>query len=569
MAPLRFAELSDTVHHDIALFLSGHDVGRLAVLAPSFACLFQLEQLWATLLERDYGHSGLQMLKRRSASSAYRACSGQAYCRCLRWYRVPCAHELGNREGSPGMFAWRGFLFVYGGWGDSGPARDLHAGRLRHPLVLHQVALRGSSPPAGYEMKVTPLAEDLEGDSPGDATLLVAVTGGYLFGGYRRESDVFGVMEIALPGRGGANAPAPADVSPGRTAPGDDEEPLPSARWLHVGSMTPRSNHSATFVPARLAGSLYARGALVLFGGNVRGRCSNTVDVLDLESMSWEFEKVAGGAAPSPRNSHTAALQTTADGCRLLVVGGGTGDASNGGPPRGGSDLDDAHFLDLRTLEWTPAARMEACAEAVGRGHVLCEVAGTHVAVGGGRRFHTAALRGHAPVGRAAGSAEGRTDRHLAWPVESAGATGTTGPSGLLAVFRASLPGPRMFGGGCALPDGTILIYGGWHPQWGTYGDLWAAHADGWETPFLEPLCRRPPAAPRNSAPAAATESGSSDEGESPGVCCACCAAVRGFFTSTWGLAAVAVLAAAVASRCWRPGQACSWAPLSTEEPAE
>eukprot|EP00747_Dinoflagellata_sp_TGD_P037989 gnl/TRDRNA2_/TRDRNA2_139412_c1_seq1.p1 gnl/TRDRNA2_/TRDRNA2_139412_c1~~gnl/TRDRNA2_/TRDRNA2_139412_c1_seq1.p1 ORF type:complete len:139 (-),score=13.01 gnl/TRDRNA2_/TRDRNA2_139412_c1_seq1:171-545(-) len=46
------------------------------------------------------------------------------------------------------------------------------------------------------------------------------------------------------------------------------------------------------------------------------------------------------------------------------------------------------------------------------------------------------------------------------------------------------MPSPRILGGGCALPDGTLLLYGGWNPALGTYGDMWAAHVEGYITPF-------------------------------------------------------------------------------------
>merc|ERR1719335_2036321 len=46
-------------------------------------------------------------------------------------------------------------------------------------------------------------------------------------------------------------------------------------------------------------------------------------------------------------------------------------------------------------------------------------------------------------------------------------------------------PRPRAFHAAISLaPAGVpvLLIYGGWHPYYGNYGDIWAAKLDAWDT---------------------------------------------------------------------------------------
>jgi hypothetical protein len=293
-----------------------------------------------------------------------------------------------------------------------------------------------------YEMKVTPLVDAAEENAA--ATLRVVVTGGYLRGGYYSESSQFGVLEIVF-----------------------EEGKTPSAKWIKIGVMTPRSNHSATFVPPRLAGTQFPEGYLLVFGGNVNGRATDSLEVLDLRTYKWTPVH-AEGEAPGPRNSHTATLVEGAlrnlslqQSPRILILGGGNGDGTNGGPPRGGQDFSSAYWLHgLEGVEGLQFAR--ASEGANGRGHTACLMAGTGtvLAFGGGRP----------PTKDMAAYLEGRPQ-----PLENCAAA-------------SSSPQPRAFGGGCGLPDGTVLVYGGWHPRGGTFGDFWAAHAGASPTKFFAQL---------------------------------------------------------------------------------
>lgn len=286
---------------------------------------------------------------------------------------------------------------------------------------------------------------------------------------------MFGVLEIRFPGVRYLST-ASSLMEQGLASeqehllPADEQasdRPFPTARWTHVGQMRPRSNHTATFIPPSAAGTQYLQGYVFVFGGTMAGHTVNTVDVLDLETFTWDANKACHGEVPTPRNSHSAMLLATPHGPRVLVAGGGTGDRSNGGPPRGGTDLSDASWLDPRTFTWEPAA---AGSSLLGRGHVAVDLCGTAALVGGGRSpslqctAFSAGIRLESGCGR--------------WDVEA-----------LTGVAGASLPQPRVFGGGCTLPDGTLLMFGGWHPWRGTSDELWAAHVDGCVTPFCSSIC--------------------------------------------------------------------------------
>eukprot|EP00249_Psilotum_nudum_P015783 c25518_g1_i2 orf=2-823(-) len=79
---------------------------------------------------------------------------------------------------------------------------------------------------------------------------------------------------------------------------------------------------------------------LVMFGGeDWRGHCLNDLNVLHLETMTWEAVE-AVGTLPSPRSGHTATVQTNRF---LLIFGGGAKSTC----------FNDLHLLDLETMEWS------------------------------------------------------------------------------------------------------------------------------------------------------------------------------------------------------------------------
>ncbi|CAJ1427662.1 unnamed protein product [Effrenium voratum] len=416
------ADLSQEVLAAVLHSLQGLEVlAKLGPASRSLRLLLQDEHaetsLWPGFLKQEFPE-----LERPGFAEAYRQLTARRLCRSIEWRQVP-SRGLGQREGSPGMFQRRGQVFVFGGWG-YGPMKDLHVANLKDVqnvqdvLNFREVPIRGAGPFASYEAKTTVLDDE---DSDSDS-FRVLVTGGWRHGGYCEESNMYGIMEINF------------------------EEAAVTARWLKVGEMVPRANHTATFVPPSIAGDAFPQGYVVVFGGCIDGQASNCLELLDLSSMQW-LEPAASGETPRPRNSHSATLVRDADfgvlGPAILVAGGGTGDGSNGGPPRGGRDLQDAFWLRLRGgldldglgLRWAPAAVPGA-----GRGHVAARLAGTSTVVflGGGKP-----------------------------PLPQARSTGGD----------LEAPG-RAFGGGCSLPMGCVLVYGGWHPSRGTFGDIWAAGVD-------------------------------------------------------------------------------------------
>lgn len=447
---LHLGNISCSLQSLILQFLHGYEAVVVAAIAPSLMHSLTSRDIWERFLQQEAEAKGVSLTPTGSqvGLTAYRKFVSHSSCLALKWHSVPCTHNLGKREGSPAVFCCCDFVFVYGGWSTSGPAIDLHVGHLTHPFTLRKIPIRRpmgiDAPPPTYEMKITVLADNAEHlQENGENVVHVAVTGGYLSGGYHRESNIFAILELQFD-RSGSSPP--------------------TASWHHSGTMTPRSNHSATYISADVAGPRYVKGCLLAIGGNVRGRVVNTVDVLDLEDMTWEYEKATTGSPPEPRNSHSAVLMKSGGMTRVLVMGGCTGDRSNGGPPRGGADIYNAHWLHPQSFTWQRAP--EADAVSLGRGHIAVKLCGTVVIIGGGRLpgFQVTAFRG---------------DSQPSWIVEA-----VDGGKGL--------PRGRILGGGCALSDQSVLMYGGWHPMMGSFDDMWVAHVDGWITPFCAPLCGLP-----------------------------------------------------------------------------
>eukprot|EP00930_Biecheleria_cincta_P027071 TRINITY_DN19020_c0_g1_i1.p1 TRINITY_DN19020_c0_g1~~TRINITY_DN19020_c0_g1_i1.p1 ORF type:complete len:299 (+),score=50.13 TRINITY_DN19020_c0_g1_i1:267-1163(+) len=196
--------------------------------------------------------------------------------------------------------------------------------------------------------------------------------------------------------------------------------------------------------------------------------------MLDLATLKWcacDASLPDPVAKPSPRNSHSATLlQVPFLGDAVLIVGGGTGCESNGGPPRGGRDLTDSWWLSgLESggpFKWTRAPNDAGRPVAAGRGHVACRLdgTGTILTVGGGLPPRNMCVAFDAAKG---GLAYG-------------------GDCHVVEMERQAAPYPRAFGGGCALPGGSVLIYGGWHPRFGTFRDVWIGHVGSAETELFK-----------------------------------------------------------------------------------
>lgn len=108
--------------------------------------------------------------------------------------------------------------------------------------------------------------------------------------------------------------------------------------------------HSSSFTKLEVFGQApIARGLqsvtlvgsqLYMFGGeDTKRRLLNDLNILDLETLTWETV-VASGACPSPRSGHTAA----AHGNRYIFIFGGHSLSSC---------YNDLHALDLENMEWS------------------------------------------------------------------------------------------------------------------------------------------------------------------------------------------------------------------------
>merc|ERR1712137_1175708 len=73
-------------------------------------------------------------------------------------------------------------------------------GPLQNPLELKRISIEGRGPPRSYEMKVTLLEdENVHPDKLCSSSVQVAVTGGYMQGGYWQESGSYGIIELRFP----------------------------------------------------------------------------------------------------------------------------------------------------------------------------------------------------------------------------------------------------------------------------------------------------------------------------------------------------------------------------------
>lgn len=109
---------------------------------------------------------------------------------------------------------------------------------------------------------------------------------------------------------------------------------------------------------------------LYMFGGeDSKRRVLNDLNVLDLETMTWEVP-VTSGACPSPRSDHVATAY-----CEkyIFIFGGGShSDCYN-----------DLHVLDLESMEWSPV-ETQGIEPRPRAGHAGVTVADSWFIIGGG-----------------------------------------------------------------------------------------------------------------------------------------------------------------------------------------
>eukprot|EP00933_Yihiella_yeosuensis_P044973 TRINITY_DN40269_c0_g1_i1.p1 TRINITY_DN40269_c0_g1~~TRINITY_DN40269_c0_g1_i1.p1 ORF type:complete len:404 (+),score=99.66 TRINITY_DN40269_c0_g1_i1:182-1393(+) len=268
----------------------------------------------------------------------------------------------------------------------------------------------------------------------------------------------------------------------------------------------------------------------MLFAGNVNGIASNTIDILDLSTFVWSHLGSLGNS-PTARNSHSAILMPDAEEpdnkANLLIFGGGTGSDV----PRAGIDLQDFAVFDPRAMVWKcpavtthgEAARTAGGSAPVvpGRAHAAVKVGRSVLFHGGGRNptNQLSAVLCHALSERQVlrltnrrnrslseeGTVDGDEDVDVGDSPSSGGAFAACAAAGteqarsteawcrMLRSLKwkpvpplaesGSAPTPRSFHAAVSLaPAGVpvLLIYGGWHPHRGNFGDIWAAKLDPW-----------------------------------------------------------------------------------------
>lgn len=423
----------DATFRHILGTLAGQECAALGAVCRLWGSILGDDSLWIEHLERLARKGLIYEPPCDTARQRFRKVAALLGGKGGAWARVP--HQgLHPTEGCPHLFLVGSRLCCFGGFGgygphsgmdiaDMSPLREwlLHggaAGAEAPPLRFQRLAACGQPASPAYNQSCTPVGLNT-----------VVVVGGFRRGGYQDESHEWAVATLSDDGVAW-RLPERAEAS--RSHP------------------KARGGHSATYIPAEVIQSHdYASGILLVFGGNINGEPTNSVDILDLHTWEWSTDVPLEGERPQPRNSHSATLLGSVESARLVVVGGGDGSDV----PRAGSDFSDVAILNLRDMRWEAASPLPA-GLAVGRAHVAISLGEAVITFGGGR-LPSSLLS-----------------------MISATATSTSGRN-LPAEPR---PDAVAFHGATSLlPLGLpmLVAFGGWHPREGTSGALWACKLDG------------------------------------------------------------------------------------------
>eukprot|EP00439_Symbiodinium_sp_Y106_P079051 s977_g17.t2 len=254
----------------------------------------------------------------------------------------------------------------------------------------------------------------------------------------------------------------------------------------------PRCAHSATFIPARLAGAEYPEGCVAVFGGHTQ-HCTESLanmDILSLSNWQWRALPLIEKSEALPedwqmqhRHGHSATLFEVDGRGYLVVVGGGIGNILENWGVR---DFGDLVVLDLDPSGWRWIGhymfRHDHSLAMPGRHHTACKgLGGKLLLMGGGRRpgRQVCVVDAEQCIRRAVcGDAVGQTGlrpipHQVPRPV--AGEEGGAAASMELGRSEAALPvGRKMHGAACLAPWAPlVVIFGGWEtgPH---FSDLWA-----------------------------------------------------------------------------------------------
>ncbi|CAE8654965.1 unnamed protein product, partial [Polarella glacialis] len=526
---IAFLDFNDEIQAQVLSFLPGWVSAQAQAALPSWRSILSCDSWWRTRCLRDFK---AHLLPRTPAGvgaatwhAKYRQLNAAKKARTGTWCHRSRRHGLGDRVAQPQMFVGREGqkLFNYGGWSGRGPQNDLHwvpidtlrscaarsplasaasgSGTTAEPWKFVRAEEHGTPAFHGGVQALTPLwfgsadtpslkhiaatsaalaascaaAGDKAVVSSGSegfgSCLLFAFGGGQ--GSYRNEHNSWAVG-VLHEGQGSD----PAKVLWGRPKPARTEGADDDEEFYQPGA---RAAHSATYVPARLAGGLFPEGCVVVYCGHrqhVREELGS-IDVLSLHDWRWQPID-HGQEAPEPRHGHSTTLLEVDGKGYLIVVGGGTGNILEN---FGVQDFYDAAVLEIATWNWLGKFRLdlEPGAAGPGRHHTACSgLLGQIFLFGGGQRpgGQVLLLDGEGLVRQALAG----TSRRVALREVSSQISGSEregGPAPALPTGR------KMHGAACLLPWAPMLVvYGGWE-RGPHFDDLWV-YAMGGDAEDLE-----------------------------------------------------------------------------------
>ncbi|OQS02119.1 Rab9 effector protein, partial [Thraustotheca clavata] len=207
----------------------------------------------------------------------------------------------------------------------------------------------------------------------------------------------------------------------------------------------PRAWHSSVYLPQKKL--------MLVFGGeclkNDAMESLSDFMILDTECFLW-YPPAVNGTPPTGRSGHTMCVLGSD-----VVVFGGT---------RGRNRMNSMHILDTNTWTWR-SLKVEGRAP-------------------GARNYHSAVAMGKNRMVIFGGNDTKRSfdDVHVLERREADGAWFWFHPT-----TTGSGPTPRTGQSAVALDDNTIVIYGGWDPQWDApqntklFGDVFALNIQTWQ----------------------------------------------------------------------------------------
>lgn len=501
-----FRDLNDEVQAQVLSFLPGWAAAKAQVAMKAWRVLLADETWWKDRCTKEFFAPQLSdgALNTVGWREKYVELLGANSSSLGTWCYRSRRHDLGDRVAQPQLFVGPNGkrLFCYGGWTNRGPQTDLlwanvdavAASTSRPPSVqssqeqedlqetsnghwrFSRAETSGTPAYRGGVQTLTPLWFGADGPSEDH----IASTGAELVAlAASRGSTAVTVrpgasLIMAFGGAQGGYRSEHNDWAIGVLSEGDGETPA-SILWgrprtvKSVGGTpedfrpTNRGAHTATFVPARLAGGEYPEGCVVVVGGHTDD-CSTSlasIEVLRLHNWTWRPVPVEPSSGPSPRHGHSTSLVEVNGKGYLIVLGGGTGNILSFGTRE--RENSDGAVFDLTTWSWLGGFRVECGASVVpGRHHTASRGLNNQIYVfgGGARPGNRVCVLEGAECVAAAG-----TPRYVHLREVPLVAEQERPPS------RPT--GRKMHGAACLMPFAPLLVvFGGWETG-AHFDDLW------------------------------------------------------------------------------------------------